>query len=178
MDVIFTPNSSSTVFNLTSMTGPACSTTGTPNISSATVVTNPLPAGTISSPASSVLPVNRKTWYLRQAAGTGPYSLTINGGPFPGVTTATPFNAGTVPLNTDYRLWVGTLPVPSAQNDGFPVEVGMKFRPGFNGSITALRFYKGVANTDPIVLNLIFFYRCIACNNNTYGPYRHRYWFH
>ena len=154
VDVIFTPNSSSTVFDLTSMTGPACSTTGTPNISSATVVTNPLPAGTISSPTSSGVAGQPQNLVFTASAGTGPYSLTINGGPFPGVTTATPFNAGTIPLNTDYRLWVGTLPVPSAQNDGFPVEVGMKFRALYNGSITALRFYKGVANTDPTVLNL------------------------
>ena len=30
----------------------------------------------------------------------------------------------------------------------------MKFKPGFDGSITALRFYKGIANTETIVLNL------------------------
>jgi hypothetical protein len=45
-------------------------------------------------------------------------------------------------------IWPSTATpaVPSA-NDSSPVEVGVKFRADVNGSITALRFYKGAGNT-------------------------------
>jgi len=152
VDAIFSPLSNESVFNLTSITGPGCAETGSP-ISTATVVTNPLPTGTISSPATPIAGQPHNLLFT-EGAGTGPYSLNINGSPISSVSSGTPFNAGVVPLFSDYRLWTGTLPTPTISNDGFPIEAGMKFKPGFNGNITALRFYKGVANTETIVLNL------------------------
>jgi|GEM_PF-3278644 len=153
VDAIFSPLINETVFDLTSITGPGCAETGSP-ISTATIVVNPLPTGTISSPSTPIAGQSHNLLFTA-GAGTGPYSLNINGSPISGVSSGTPFNAGVVPLFSDYRLWTGTLPTPpTVANDGLPVEAGMKFKPGFDGSITALRFYKGIPNTETIVLNL------------------------
>lgn len=154
VDAIFSPVISESIFNLTSITGPGgCAQIGSP-ISTATLVVNPLPTGTISSPSSPIAGQPHNLLFTA-GAGTGPYSLNINGGPISGVSSGTPFNAGVVPLQSDYRLWTGTLPTPpTVANDLQPIEAGMKFKPSFNGSIKALRFYKGISNTETIVLNL------------------------
>ena len=152
VDAIFSPVSSETVFNLTSITGPGCAATGAP-LSTANLVVNPLPAGTLSSPSTPVAGQPHNLVFTA-TAGTGSYTLNINGNSTAGVNSTVPFNAGVVPLFTDYRLWTGSLPIPVPNNDGLPVEVGMKFKPLFNGTVNALRFYKGVPNTEPIVLNL------------------------
>ena len=48
----------------------------------------------------------------------------------------------------EFSLLTGQLPaVPAATDDALPVELGMSFTPSVAGSVTAIRFYKGVGNT-------------------------------
>jgi hypothetical protein len=153
VDVIFSVNSGPTAFNLTSITDGTCLSTGAP-LSTATVSYNPLPSGTISSPTSGTAGQTQMLSF-NPGVGSSPYSLNINGNTITGVNPPSTFDAGVIPLNSTYRLWTGAgLPEPTASNDGRPVEVGMKFRPLANGTVTALRFYKGVSNTNPTILKL------------------------
>ena len=56
---------------------------------------------------------------------------------------------------TTYTIWSGTT-VPGVADSGpdDAVEVGVKFRSDVNGTITGIRFYKGVGNTGTHVGNL------------------------
>src|SRR3954464_8543172 len=45
-------------------------------------------------------------------------------------------------------------PANAAVSDGQPIEVGVKFRSDIGGFVTALRFYKGAANTGTHVGHL------------------------
>jgi hypothetical protein len=52
------------------------------------------------------------------------------------------------PFSGNYSLWDdSTVPQTPAQADPNAVEVGVKFSPTVNGSISGLRFYKGAVNT-------------------------------
>jgi len=54
-----------------------------------------------------------------------------------------------------YSIWNSDwVPSQAAVNDGEPIEVGVKFQADDNGNITALRFYKGAANTGTHVGHL------------------------
>ena len=45
-------------------------------------------------------------------------------------------------------IWTpAATPANAAVTDGQPIEVGVKFRSDVDGFVTALRFYKGAANT-------------------------------
>src|ERR1044071_7505585 len=52
-------------------------------------------------------------------------------------------------------IWTpAAAPSNPAASDGQPIEVGVKFRSDVNGFVTAVRFYKGVANTGAHVGHL------------------------
>ena len=54
-----------------------------------------------------------------------------------------------------FSIWNNsTVPSQPAVSDGTPIELGVKFQADVVGSITALRFYKGAANTGTHVGNL------------------------
>ena len=90
---------------------------------------------------------------LAGVAGTGaaPYSLTINGTTYPGVTVGSTIASFTMP---SVNLWPAglaeaALALPSGNADadnGGPVELGMKFQSSVSGFVKGIRFYNG-ANT-------------------------------
>jgi hypothetical protein len=153
VDVVFSPSAAVT-YELTSITdGGTCAETGAP-IASAAMTVNEQPRGSLSGSGSQVAGQPSSILFTGQA-GTGPFSLQINGAGYTPVTSGTPFSTGSIPLNQTSSMWTSsTLPTPTASNDGVPLEVGMKFRPAINGTVSALRFYKGVSDVLPTVLKL------------------------
>ncbi len=153
VDVIFRPETTND-FELTSITdGAACSLVGAP-ISSATLTINDNPEGVLTSSGTQVAG-QPSSIIFTASSGTNTYSLTINGTGYTPVTSGTPFTTGVIPQTTPVRIWSQTsLPPITSNNDGLPVEVGMKFRPTRSGSVTALRFYKGVSDLLPTELKL------------------------
>jgi hypothetical protein len=84
------------------------------------------------------------TLKLKTATGNGPYSLVVNQVTYNGVAVGQNFAT----VTTEQSLW-GTTGSPqfADENDGVPIEVGVKFRTAQNGTITAIRFYKGPGNS-------------------------------
>jgi len=76
--------------------------------------------------------------------------------PTPGPPTSTPTPTNTsVPTTCPCSIWPpNATPATPAQSDTNSVEVGVKFRADRNGQITAIRFYKGSANTGSHWVNL------------------------
>jgi hypothetical protein len=153
VDPVFEPGSA-LQYQLTNVTdGVACTEVGAP-IATANLTVNPSPRGTLSGNGTQVAG-QPSSILFNPSLGTGPYSLEINGVSYTGVASATPFTNGVIPFAQTTRIWSNSsLPIPASVNDGLPVEVGMKFRPVINGSVTALRFYKGVSNLLPTELKL------------------------
>jgi len=83
----------------------------------------------------------------KDAAGnamSSPYSWTVT-------TAAPPPAAGSPP----YTLWPdGVGPAPDSVNDPSAVELGVKFRVDVPGTVTAIEFYKGAADTGPHTASL------------------------
>jgi hypothetical protein len=153
VDIIFGPELSAD-YQLTSITdGGTCSQVGAP-ISSATLTFNPDPAGALTENGTQIAG-QPSSIIFTSTAGSGPFSLTINGAGYSPVSSGGPFSTGIIPQTSPARIWtMSTLPAIDPFNDGQPVEVGMKFRPSFSGQVTALRFYKGVSNLLPTELKL------------------------
>jgi hypothetical protein len=57
-------------------------------------------------------------------------------------------------ITTDHTIFGDGRPAIAAQNDTNAVEVGVRFKPSQNGTVTGVRFYKGSANTGTHVGNL------------------------
>jgi hypothetical protein len=109
------------------------------------VTLNPNPAGTISSGSGTVCEGTFASVTFNATAGTGPYSLVINGTTYPNVTSGSTVTTNVT--SNSSSLFANTLvpAVPNA-NDGQAIELGMKFRTSVNGVIRAIRFYKGNNN--------------------------------
>jgi hypothetical protein len=129
-------------YSVTTTGASGCSATS--GITAVTV--NPLPAGTISSPTGTACNDGTASIVFNASAGTGPYSLVINGSTYNNVTSG---NNVTVNINSfNSSLWDNTfVPATTNGNDGQPLEVGVKFRASVNGVIKSIKFYKG-SNAD------------------------------
>jgi hypothetical protein len=127
-------------YSVTTTNAGGCSAT-----SAVTAVTmNPLPAGTITAPAT-ICQGNNATATFTATAGTGPYSVVINGTTYTNVTSGGVINTNLSSGTTS--LWANTVvPAFPNGNDGQAIEVGIKFRTSVAGQIKALRFYKGNNN--------------------------------
>ncbi|MFC7669067.1 DUF4082 domain-containing protein [Hymenobacter humi] len=82
---------------------------------------------------------------LSAATGQAPYTLVVNGTTYSNVTVGQTFAIFTP---GEVSIWgsTGTPATPYA-TDNQPIEIGTKFRASVNGTITGVRFYKGVGNT-------------------------------
>ncbi|WP_303310999.1 N,N-dimethylformamidase beta subunit family domain-containing protein [Hymenobacter sp. BT730] len=82
-------------------------------------------------------------------AGTGPFTLVINGKDYPGVVSGTAFDTGVkATSSTSSSLWNNTAtPATASVNDAAAVELGVKFQANVAGQITGIRFYKGSGNS-------------------------------
>jgi len=84
-----------------------------------------------------------KTLYAWAKDGAGNISASLSGAV---TVTATDIR---------YSIWTPTtVPNLAAVSDGLPMELGVKFQADVDGSITALRFYKGAENTGVHIGNL------------------------
>lgn len=121
--------------------------------SAATVVTvRPLPAGTITSSTGSACDDGTASVVFSATAGTGPYSIILNGTTYNNVASGSTVNVNT--NVTSSSLWDNTFtPDITNGNDGQPLEVGVKFRSSVSGVIRSIKFYKG-SNADGTVYTL------------------------
>mgnify|MGYP001202572350 CR=1 FL=1 len=144
-DVVFSEAGSAgseLTYNLTNVTdNNGCSVTGTP-VSSATVTVNPLPAGAIEPVQASVYEGEDYSLVFNATAGTGPFSLVINGVTYPGVSDGTAFEAGTASY-TLLSIWPPATEVNSTNDyDRGAYELGLRFSSSEAGYINAIRVYK------------------------------------
>src|SRR5205823_1323664 len=80
-------------------------------------------------------------WSGGGCSGTGPCSVTLNAGV---AVTANFITAASCPCS----IWNDSAtPAVASQSDTNSVEIGVRFRSDLDGTITALRFYKGPANS-------------------------------
>jgi len=117
---------------------------GIANSTAASLTVNPLPAGSLTSGTACY--GQPATLTFTATAGTGPYSLVINGQTYSNVTSGSSFNTNTqVQTNTPVSLWSNSeIPRdPAVKDKQTAMEMGTKFRTTVDGSISALRFYKG-----------------------------------
>jgi hypothetical protein len=117
---------------------------GVANSTSATLTINPLPAGSLTNGTACY--GQSATLTFTATAGTGPYTLVINGQTYSNVTSGSSFNTNTqVQTNTPVSLWSNSaIPKDLAVKDKqTPMEMGTKFRTTVDGTISVLRFYKG-----------------------------------
>jgi hypothetical protein len=136
-------------YNLTAIVDSfGCASSGAP-LASASAVVNPAPVGILSAPVNTCMSDSIQLTY-NSSAGTGPYTLTINGNTYPDINSGVPFNSGSLPATGigPISIWdnsiVGGEPsVADADN----IELGVKFRSAIAGQITGIRFYKRVSNT-------------------------------
>ncbi len=62
---------------------------------------------------------------------------------------------GTAGLQAADTIFPSTaVPQVLSTGENLPMELGVKFQPAYNGTISGIRFYKGVANTGPHVASL------------------------
>lgn len=148
VDVLFSevlPTASSLSYVLTSITDANnCNNTGT-NLSTANVTINPLPAGTLTPLLNNCANQNINLNF-NSTAGTGPYSLIINGTTYNNVISGTPFNTNvTAPASTTTSIWSNsTVGGEPGVQDNDAVELGVKFRSSVPGTISGIRFYKRI----------------------------------
>ncbi len=103
------------------------------------------PTATIAAVQPSVCPGSPAALKLSAATGQGPFDLVVNAVAYPAVNVGQTFATFT-PGQTSVWGDTGTPANPDG-NDGQPIEVGTKFRASVSGSVTGLRFYKGLTNT-------------------------------
>jgi len=107
----------------------------------------PAPAGTISSSTGTVCDNGTAQVTFNATSGTGPYQVVINGVTYNNVTNGSTINTSESASSANTSLWDNsTQAAAQLENDGQPLELGMKFRVSTNGVIKALRFYKGSNN--------------------------------
>ena len=112
------------------------------------VAVNPLPAGTISSLTGTVCSNENASVVFNATSGTGPYNVVINGTTYSGITSGSTITTNvSSSAGTNTSLWDNTVvPAIPLDNDGQPIELGMKFQTSVNGLIKSIRFYKGSGN--------------------------------
>lgn len=123
---------------------------GSCNIASipVSVIVNPIPAGTISSPTGTICESETASVVFNASSGTGLYNVVINGTTYPNVSNGSTIVTGSGGSSgTNTSLWDNTtVPSTPLENDGQAVEVGMKFRVSVSGVVKSIRFYKGSNN--------------------------------
>lgn len=130
-------------YTVTAINGAGCSATSAPT----TVTVLPAPAGTISSSTGTVCDNGTAQVTFNATSGTGPYQVVINGVTYNNVTNGSTINTSESASSANTSLWDNsTQATAQLENDGQPLELGMKFRVSTNGVIKALRFYKGSNN--------------------------------
>ncbi|MBL0070062.1 MAG: DUF4082 domain-containing protein [Chitinophagaceae bacterium] len=152
VDVLFSEvNPVSLVFNLTGVTGAnGCTSTGAP-LSSVTVTTSAIPAGTITASPNNVCEGSPVNLTYTSASGSGPFSLVINGNNYPDISSGVPFVVGSAVYSSpnSQSVWsVGTTG-GSQTVDNNATELGVKIKSSVPGTISGIRFYKtgtGVSN--------------------------------
>ena len=72
----------------------------------------------------------------------------------PNVTNVNLASAQSVPKAQTYTIFCQRIPNNPIEQDSAPVEVGVKFFADVDGQISAIRFYRGVANDSVYVVNL------------------------
>lgn len=81
---------------------------------------------------------------LASTTGTGPFDLVINGDTYNNISQGGVITTFTPPTE---KIWTtNPSPLPSTENDGQPIEVGLKFRSSVSGYIKGVRFYNGSSN--------------------------------
>jgi hypothetical protein len=145
VDVLFSQvnNTTSFTYDLTSVTDSnGCTNTGTP-LNNVTVTTSPTPNGTISASIPSVCDGNPINLTFNSPAGTGPFSLVINGTTYSNVISGTPFATGVATYSPEpATLWNPATIAGLQIVDNAAIELGVKIRSSIPGTISGIRFYK------------------------------------
>ncbi|QWF79789.1 DUF4082 domain-containing protein [Amycolatopsis sp. CA-230715] len=166
VDVSFTPNADTTAPVVTG-TAPDHEATGVPlNTAAAATFNEPVDLSsaqfTLADPGgakisgSSSISSDGKTVTFTPAAALAPSTVytasvriaDLNGNPMstPYTWSFTPTATRTCPCSLFSAASVPTTP---STNDGGAYELGVRFTPGTNGTITGVKFYKGEGNTGP-----------------------------
>lgn len=128
-------------------------TEGTVISNAALLTVNPLPAGTIS-PLRPVIHTGEDyNLVFNATAGTGPYTLAINGITFSGIENGIPFSAGMATSGTA-SIWDDAFTGGTQTVDATPTELGLAFTSSAAGAITGIRFYKHGTDAIPFTLSL------------------------
>jgi hypothetical protein len=109
---------------------------------SVTVVSCTPPTATISNTSTcNGQPFNL---VLQSATGTGPFDLVINGNTYNNISPGAVITTFTPPTE---KIWPNN-PAETVvtENDGQPIEVGLKFRSSVAGYVKGVRFYNGSSN--------------------------------
>ncbi|MBK9464979.1 MAG: DUF4082 domain-containing protein [Chitinophagaceae bacterium] len=144
VDVLFSEvNPASLVFNLTSVTAAnGCTSTGAP-LSSVTVTTSSIPAGTISASPNNVCEGSPVNLTFTSTSGSGPFSLVINGNNYPDISSGVSFVAGSsVYSSNPVSIWNAGTTGGSQVVDNATTELGVKIKSSSAGTISGIRFYK------------------------------------
>src|SRR4029077_20819110 len=70
------------------------------------------------------------------------------------ITITQPAQSASPPATCPCTIWSSSSTPVSISADGQPTELGVRFRSEVNGTISGIRFYKGVTNTGTHVGNL------------------------
>ena len=168
VDVVYVPTPDTVAPTVTART-PAPGATGVAPSSAVTVTfSEPMQPGTavlgLTGPGGAVAgattfdaATNTATFTPSQAlAGSTAYTATASGAKDVAGNTMAPINwgfttAGTCPCTL---FASDAVPATLAANDAGPVNLGMRFTPSVNGTVTAIRFYKAPTNTGTHVGSL------------------------
>ncbi|MBX2921807.1 MAG: DUF4082 domain-containing protein [Chitinophagaceae bacterium] len=149
-DVLFTEVTASVPsidYVLTSITDAGdCNNTGAA-LSTATVIVNELPSGSLS-PVTPICAGEDVFLNFNAATGTAPYTFVINGETFNNINHQTAFNTHIqAPLNAVHTIWDASTTGGSQTVDQAAVELGVRFTSADPGYIAGIRFYK----TDDVI---------------------------
>jgi uncharacterized repeat protein (TIGR02543 family) len=117
-----------------------CVNTSSP-LGNASVTVNPRPNGTLQA-ADITCPGNNHELTFNALAGTGPFSLVINGTTYNNISSGTPFDSGIPAASSTATIWDPSTTGGSQTVDNAPTELGVSFTSSVAGSISAIRFYK------------------------------------
>jgi len=114
---------------------------------------SPLPSGSLSAVRSTIYTGEDYGLVFNAAAGTGPFSLEINGASYSGVGSGVPFSAGTA-LFAATSVWNDAFTGGTQTVDATPTELGLAFTASVAGNVTGMRFYKHGTDALPFTVSL------------------------
>ena len=106
-----------------------------------TLTVNQLPTGGLSPLTLSVMEGTSYDLTFNSGAGTGPYSITVNGNAYQDVVSGVPFLS--TPASLSESVWSESTTITTVNvSDQAPHELGVLFRSTVPGFIQGIRFYR------------------------------------